>query len=345
MRVHEGKIREIAQGILENLGVSKVNAEIIVDTLICADRRGIHTHGVGKIGDYIDRVRAGVLDPKAEPLVDMRSPAAVFVDAKNGFGQLAAYRAMETAIAAAKQLGVGLALTGNSNHFGIASYYSMMAAQHGLVGITMTNASAGIAPFGAKEVLYGTNPLSIAVPSKSRFPIVLDMSSSVVARGKIRQAMLKEQEIPLGWARDEAGMPTTDPKAALRGSLEPIAGPKGAGLALMIELLCGVLSGSTLPGEVRVIKDTSAPCRTSHLFFVVNPAFFAGEEAFLGQIDETIERVKALTPIADAVYLPGELEAMEQARCDEAGIELTETAICSLIELSGKKILEEELSR
>lgn len=343
MRVHEGKIREIAQGILENLGVSKVNAEIIVDTLICADRRGIHTHGVGKIGDYIDRVRADVLDPEAEPQVDMRSPAAAFVNAKNGFGQLAAYRAMEAAIAAAKQLGVGLALTGNSNHFGIASYYSMMAAQHGLVGITMTNASAGIAPFGAKEVLYGTNPLSIAVPSKSRFPIVLDMSSSVVARGKIRQALTKGTDIPLGWARDEAGMPTTDPKAALKGSLEPVGGPKGAGLALMIELLCGVLSGSSLPGEVRVIKDTSAPCRTSHLFIAINPAFFVGEEAFLSQIDRTIEMVKALTPIADAVYLPGELESMEQKRCDDAGLELTEAAVRGLIELSGRLYTLEEL--
>ena len=327
MRINEEKVRDIALRMLIKEGVPEENAKIVSDTLVCADRRGIHTHGVGKIGDYLDRIKAGVLDSKAQPKVEKRSPVAIYVDGQNGFGQVGAYRAMEEAINSAKVFGIGLAVVGNSNHFGIASYYSMMAANQGMIGLCMTNASPGIAPFGAREVLYGTNPMSFAIPSKSKFPIVLDMSSSVVARGKIRQALQKNQQLQPGWARDEKGQPTTDPKAALKGSLEPVGGPKGSGLALIIEVLCGVLSGCTMPGEVLVIKNTSGPCKTSHLMIAIDPTFFIGREAFAQKIDLVIDMVKGLTPIADAVYLPGELEAMEQERCDEGGIDLSSVTI------------------
>lgn len=325
-----------AQRVLQKAGVREEDSWIIADTLLCADLRGIYSHGIGKLDNYTARVEAGVLDPSASLKVERENAVMAVINAHNGFGQVAAYHAMELALKKAKENGIGMVLVNNSNHFGIASYYSLMAAEKKLIGVVATNASPGIAPFGAKEKLFGTNPISIAVPSKSKFPIVLDMSSSVVARGKVRQAITTGGQIPLGWARDKDGIPTTDPAAALKGTLEPISGPKGSGLALMVEIMCGVLSASTLPGEVRMITDTSGPCKTGHLFYAINPESFMNGEQFLGDIDDTISRIKGLSPIDKEVYVPGELEYLNTRKSSKEGILLKDTAIASLNVLSQK---------
>lgn len=330
MLLQEGKVRQALESGLVREGVIPEHAAIVADTLICADQRGIHTHGAGKIGDYLKRIREGVLQPNAQPVVKKESCSTAMLDAQNGFGQVAAYHGMNMAIAKAKACGIGLCTVTQSNHFGIASYYTMMASSQHLIGVSATNASAGIAPFGAQEILYGTNPFSVAAPSGSKFPVVLDMSSSVVARGKIRQAIQQKKDIPVGWARDKSGQPTTDPEAALKGSLEPIAGPKGSGLALMIEILCGMLGGSTLPGEVRVIKDVSGPCNTGHLLMALDPDFFAGQLHLETLIDQTIDQVKSLTPVEKTIYLPGELEAMRQERCTNGVLELPDRNVQEL---------------
>lgn len=330
MLLQEEKVRRaLVDGLLRE-GVVSEHAAIVADTLICADQRGIHTHGAGKIGDYLKRVREGVLQPNVRPVIKKESCSTAMLDAQNGFGQVAACHGMNLAIAKAKECGIGLCTVSRSNHFGIASYYAMMASRQHLIGFATTNASPGIAPFGAREVLYGTNPFSVAVPSGSRFPVVLDMSSSVVARGKIRQAIQQKKDIPVGWARDEAGQPTTDPEAALRGSLEPVAGPKGSGLALIIEMLCGILGSSTLPGEVRVIKDVSGPCNTGHLVMALDPDFFAGQLHLETLVDQTIDRVKSLTPVEKEIYLPGELEAMRQECCAKGMLDLPERNVHEL---------------
>ena len=325
-----------AQRVLQNAGATQEDSVIVADTLVCANLRGIHSHGVGKLDNYIARVEAGVLDPQAHPEIERENAVTAVINAHNGYGQVAAYRAMELAIQKAEHSGIGMVLANNSNHFGIASYYALMASEKKMIGTVATTASPGIAPFGAKEKLFGTNPISVAVPSKSKFPIVLDMSSSVVARGKVRQAITAGAEIPLGWARDKDGNPTTDPIAALKGTLEPISGPKGSGLALMVEILCGVLSGSSMPGEVRVITDVSGPCKTGHLFYAINPECFRDSEEFLSAIDDTISRIKNLSPINDAIYVPGELEYLHEQKCSEEGISLKEAALSSLNVLSQK---------
>ena len=328
------KLSAFAIDVLCKIGVSKESAEIVVDTLIRADLRGISTHGVGKLEDYVARIEAKVLDPKAAVKIQRESAVTALLDAKNGFGQVAAFTAMELAIKKASESGIGMVLVNHSNHFGIASYYSLMAAKKNLIGIVSTNASAGIAPFGAKEKMFGTNPLSVAVPSKSKFPIVLDMSSSVVARGKIKQALAAGQPLPLGWALDADGKPTTDPTAALKGTLEPVSGPKGSGLALMIEIICGVLSGSAMPGEVKPITDLSGNCNTGHFFCAIDPKVFIDPELFLSNIDETISRIKEKTPVANEVFVPGEIEHNNEQKNRKQGITMKEKAIKSLKVLS-----------
>lgn len=329
-------LRTFAERVLAKAGAGEADAKIIADTLVCADLRGIHSHGVGKLDHYLNRVEAGVLDPAARMEVERDKAVTALIDARNGFGQVAAHRAMELALRKAETYGIGMALVRNSNHFGIASYYALMAAEKGMIGLASTDASAGIAPFGAKEKLFGTNPIAVAVPSAERFPVVLDMSSSVVARGKVRQALTAGGEIPLGWARDKDGAPTTDPAAALKGTLEPISGPKGSGIALMVEVLCGVLSGSTLPGEVRVITDTSGPCRTGHLLCAIDPDSFMDRAQFLADMDQTIARIKALTPIGGEVIVPGELEHRHTTDCLRNGVPMKDGAIRTLRELAVK---------
>lgn len=339
-RVEEQKLRLFAEKVLQILGVSKADSQIITDVFIRADKRGIHTHGTGKLSSYIERIYAGVLNPVTRIEIERETPVIAMINAHNSFGQVAAYRAMEMAINKAKSSGISMVLVNHSNHFGIASYYGLMAAKYNMIGIVQSNSSPGIAPFGAKEKMFGTNPIAVAVPSQKNFPIVLDMSSSVVARGKVRQALAAKQTIPLGWARDKDGNPTTDPEAALKGTLEAIAGPKGSGIALMVEVFCGILSGAGLPGDVRVITDTSGPCNTGHLLCAIEPACFTDKNRFLSDVDEAVKRIKNLTPINDSIFLPGEIEYNHEEDARKHGIELKESAMRSLKELSEKFMIE-----
>lgn len=327
------RLRAFAEAVLRKAGAGAEAAANVAEVLVYADRRGIRSHGVGKLGDYVKRVEAGVLDPAALTEVLRDNAVTALLDAHNGFGQSAAIQAMDMASRKAEAHGLGMVLVRNSNHFGIASYYSLMAARKGMIGVASTNASPGIAPFGAKEKLFGTNPVSVAIPTATMFPVVLDMSSSVVARGKVRQALAAGGEIPFGWARDADGAPTTDPAAALKGTLEPIAGPKGSGLALAVEVLCGVLSGSALPGGVRVITDTGGPCHTGHLLLAVNPDCFAERADFLADMDKAIAKLKALTPIGDEVLAPGELEWRHEQASGRDGVVMGGNAIAALTEL------------
>jgi LDH2 family malate/lactate/ureidoglycolate dehydrogenase len=335
-RVEENKLRGFAEKVLQKAGVSEVDSQIIIDIFICADNRGIHTHGVGKLSSYIERIDAGVLNPVSQIEIERETSVTATINANNSFGQVAAYRAMEMAIAKAKTSGISMLLVNHSNHFGIASYYALMAAKYNMIGVVQSNSSPGIAPFGAKEKLFGTNPIAVAVPSLTHFPLVLDMSSSVVARGKVRQALAAGEDIPLGWARDQNGNPTTDPADALKGTLEAIAGPKGSGIALMVEIFCGILSGAGLPGEVRVITDTTGPCNTGHLLCAIDPGCFTDKNRFFSDVDKTIERIKNLSPINNEIYLPGEIEHNYEEDARKHGIELKESAMESLKALSEK---------
>jgi len=291
-------------------GMSSEEAEIMSDTLMFAEMRNVKSHGIIRLPTYIERMEKGVVNNKPEMKLTNNQYAAVsMLNADNGMGQVAGYKAMKEAMNIAKVYGIGMVAVKNSNHFGVASYYSMMASKDDMIGLVMTNASPAIAPFGTKAPLLGTNPLSVAVPAKYKKPIVLDMSMSTVARGKIRMAALQNKEIPLDWGLDEEGNPTADPYEALKGSLVPIGGVKGSGLSLIVDLLTGVLTDTSLTGEVKNITDMSGPSKTSHVFIAVNISSFIDTDVYKKNVDSVVNNIKSLPPKGNnEIFMAGEIE-------------------------------------
>ena len=227
----------VCETILEKMGVPGRIARITSDVLVKADLRGIHSHGVSRMPVYVQRIKNGAISANPKIVKISESGSTELIDGGNGLGQYGAYIGMEGCIAKAKETGVGVTGIRNNNHIGMASYFSMMALQHDMIGITFNNGSPHVAAWGGKDPLIGTNPISIAIPSGADFPVVLDMASTVVSRGKIMLAEKGKKEIPVDWAFDRRGVPTTDPLAALKGTLMPIGGYKGYGYATIVEVL------------------------------------------------------------------------------------------------------------
>ncbi|MCL2669631.1 MAG: Ldh family oxidoreductase, partial [Syntrophaceae bacterium] len=238
------QVEDFCNRVLTKAGLSPESAMIVTKSLMCAELRGVYSHGVVRLETYLQRVETGVMKLSAAVTTEMDHKAVALLNANNSFGQVAGHKAMALAIKKAKEYGNGIVAVKNSNHFGVAAFYAGMAAEENMVGCVLTNSSPAMAVFGTKTPLIGTNPLAIVIPAGKHLPIVLDMSTSVVARGKIRYSALVGQDIPLGWARDPEGKPTQDAKLALKGTLEPVGGPKGSGLSLIIDLLCGVLTNT-----------------------------------------------------------------------------------------------------
>jgi LDH2 family malate/lactate/ureidoglycolate dehydrogenase len=260
------------------------------------------------------------------------------LDGGNGLGQVAAHRAMSLAIQKARQFGTGLVLVRNTNHIGILAFYSVMAAQQGMVGVVLCNSAPSMSPWGGAEPFFGTNPLSIAIPGEGSDPIVLDMSSSIVARGKIRRAQRMKEPIPLGWALDENGQPTTDPDAALKGTLLPIGGPKGYGLAFMIDILTGMLSGSHYGPAVRSFHELSGPTGIGVLTLALDIERFMPLAQFkerLASYTGSLRKVRRAKGVS-RIYLPGEIELEKEKKSLEEGIELSDSTVRSLNQLLEK---------
>jgi LDH2 family malate/lactate/ureidoglycolate dehydrogenase len=338
-------LRGFLEDILEAAGMRPEPAAIVADTLIYADLRGVASHGVARLSSYLDRIRAGVMELDPPMRLTREAPASGLLDAGNGFGQIAGVTAMDIAIEKARSGGSAVIGVANSNHFGVAAYFAEQATRAGMVGIVLTNSSPAMTAYNTSTPLVGTNPIAIGVPAGMQRPIVLDMSTSVVARGKIRLASLTGQSIPLGWAYDENGLPTEDPHSALKGSLAPIGGPKGAGLSLIIDLLAGVLTGTGLTGEVKNITDISGPSRTGHLMIAFDVARFIPLEIFNANVDGVIAKIKAM-PSADGgpVYLPGELEAIGSEERARDGIKVQHDILRILRDLGDEYLGESRLS-
>lgn len=319
-------LNEFCIGMFIKAGMSSEEAEIMSDTLMFAEMRNVKSHGIVRLPTYIDRMEKGVVNNKPEmKFINNPFAAVSTLNADNGMGQVAGYKAMKEAMNIAKVYGIAMVAVKNSNHFGVASYYSMMASEDDMIGLVMTNASPAIAPFGTKTPLLGTNPLSVAVPAKCKKPIVLDMSMSTVARGKIRMAALQNKEIPLDWGLDEEGNPTADPYEALKGSLVPIGGVKGSGLSLIVDLLTGVLTDTSLTGEVKNITDMSGPSKTSHVFIAVNISSFIDTDVYKKNVDSVVNNIKSLPPKGNnEIFMAGEIEQrlMDERRSSGIPVEI-----------------------
>ncbi|MHB8908575.1 MAG: Ldh family oxidoreductase [Syntrophales bacterium] len=324
--------------VFEKLGVPHEDALIAAGAIVGSNLRGVDTHGVIRMLVYSAKLKGGFVNPKPNlrPLRETKGTA--LIDGGNGFGQIVGYRAMEIAIKKAKDVGISCVSVRNSNHFGTCAHYSMMALPQDMIGLAFTNASAQIAPTGGAEKMLANNPWSIAVPAGKRFPVVLDMANSVVARGKIRQAAKEGRSIPPEWAVNKAGEPTTDPKAALEGFLLPIAGYKGYGITLMVDLLTGVLANSAYGPRVQGLDIVEAIGGVGHTFMAIDVAAFDEAAEFKARMDAYIDEIKGSKKAAgvDTIYLPGELEFLKEQDRRKTGILLHPNIVSDL-----QKIAEE----
>ena len=335
-------IDEVASRLLAINGVSQASIDIVLDTINFANQRGVPTHGVGRLPLYIKKIRAGNLNPKDEIETVTDSGAVAILDAHGCLGQVAAKRAIDLAIEKAACYGIAAVGVQNSNNFGMAGYFGDYAAKKGMAALIFANASPAIAPTGGKEKLLGTNPLCFAFPGGSKhWPVVLDMATSVVARGKIRLAAKNEEKIPLDWALDENGQPTDDPKEALKGSLLPFGGYKGYGLSLFVDIFAGLLTGSAFAGGVEQLSKMDSFSNNGHLFIVMDSKRFMSEAELDERVDYLVQRVKACGE-PDTVRLPGESGYAKMTTHIET-VELPETQISEINHLAEEFGLAERL--
>ena len=330
--ISEKKLKKVISEILKGYGENKESALLAADCLVKADMRGISTHGTYLLIPMFQRVKAGMLDLPTKITLVKEDNATSIIDGGNGLGQLAARKAMCISIEKAKKYGIALTLVRNTNNISFLGYYSNLATQEGMIGFVGCNAASSMAPWGSSEAFIGTSPISISIPAKKERSIILDMSSSIVARGKIRKASRNKEKIPLGWAIDEDGNPTTDPNEALKGTLLPIAGPKGSALAIVIDIIAGMLSGSRFGPEVKTFHKLKGATGVGVFCMAIDISQFIELELFYSKIDEYIRSIKNLKKVKNTseIYLPGELEFIREEKSREEGIDLDPKAMKNL---------------
>lgn len=330
------ELRSWARSLLAAAGLREDACDIVADTLVAADLRGVSSHGVYRLPIYLQRLERGLVDRDPKPVVLRQGGAVALVDAQHAPGQVAGVYAVDLAISLARAHGVGLTLVRRSSHYGAAAYYVLRAARQGLVALTVSNVEPDVVPFGGARAALGTNPLAFAAPGgPGAEPVVLDMATSQVAMGKVLRARVTGEPLEPGWAVDAEGRPTTDPEAAR--AVVPLGGAKGYGLALMIELLAGALSGAGTGAAVRrMYDDWDEPQDVGHFFLVIDPEAAVGSAGFAEATAGIIASLKATPPApgVERVVVPGEIEAERERVLGKSGIALPPTLVRELLDLS-----------
>ncbi len=310
-------------------GLDPPGAEIVAQSLVEADLRGVYSHGVVRLWLYERRLRAGLIRPSPPMRLERTGPATAILYGAHGAGQVVGTRAMAEAIAMARETGVGCVAVTESNHFGIAAYFTMQALAHDMIGLAVSHADSLVAPYGSAKAFFGTNPLSVAIPAGDEEPVVLDMATSVAPIGKVTSAKAAGKPIPPGWAIDATGEPTTDPTKALEGCLLPFGTYKGYGVCLVVEVLSALLAGSPFGPHVPIPFTAVHIQNLGHFFAALDLRRFVDPTVFKARMDRMIREIKAL-PVAPEfaeILVAGEPEV----RCRKArlrdGIPLTAEAV------------------
>ncbi|MCC7368651.1 MAG: Ldh family oxidoreductase [Chloroflexi bacterium] len=313
----------LCEAVFQRLGFSEREVQDCTYAIMFATLRGLDSHGIVSILPGVSSsVKRGQTQPNAEIITLRESSIAAVYKGNRAAGPVIAAHAMRAAMGRAKQYGIGAVTTVHCAHFGAASAYAAMALSEGMFGLVMCNAAAHVAPFGGAGSLHGTNPIAYAAPGKDGPPIVLDIATSMVASGQLAKAARRGQSIPLGWAVDADGKATTDPAAGLKGSLMPFGGHKGYGIAVLVDLLTGALSGSTLGLDVQQSNPDPEVGGQAFFFLAIDPEFFSSREVFAAQVDKLTRDAKSIKPAEgfSEVLLPGELEWREEQKRKASGI-------------------------
>ncbi len=338
-RVSPVALRDWTQRVVEWIGTPRDIAADVAEILVASDRRGIASHGTARLPSYLALVEADVMDPAARPVHDGGRPALARFDARNGWGHHAGRVAVDWAIDAAGHLGIAAAVVAHTNHYGIAGWYALRAAKAGMIGVSLSNTSPLVAPTRARQPLIGTNPIAIAAPAGHFGAFCLDMATSTIPRGRIEVAERRGELLPVGWAIDAEGRPARTPEAALAGALHPLggeestAGYKGYGLGLAVDMLTGVLSGSTFGPNIIGLFSTAGPSDLGQTFIVVDPAAADPTGGFVARLEGYLDQLVAAPTVPGApgrVLVAGEPEVEAEGRSDARGIAIDAIHAASL---------------
>jgi LDH2 family malate/lactate/ureidoglycolate dehydrogenase len=335
-------LRLVVSGIFAGCGMSREDADLLAHTLVLSDLRGIHSHGVLRVPDYVKKLTLDGVDPRAVPKVVTDRGGAIVVDACNAMGQIAGTFAMRAAIARARQTGLALAAVRGSNHCGAMDYYTLLAVNEGMVGIAGTNALPTMAPWGGIDKIVGINPVSIAVPANTVRSVVLDFAFGATAHGKIRVYHQKGAPIPEGWAFDRHGKPTTEAAEALHGLIQPIGQHKGVGLGMMVGILSTLLSGAAYGTESGNMIDGARPGVDGHFFLAIDVSFFVDPEEFRRRVDGIVQQVhgSGRAKGTDRLLVPGQLEAELEDHHGSSGIPLAATTFNDILEAAERFVVD-----
>jgi len=338
-RINHEKLTRFVQAAFEKLGVPAADAQIAAETLVAADLRGVDTHGVIRFSPhawYVKWLSDGSMTAKPNIQVISETPSTALLDGDRGMGMVIGHRAMELAIEKAKQCGIGMVGVRNSRHYGMSAQYALQALAHDMIGIAMTNASRQVVPTFGREARFGTNPMCFAVPADKELPFVLDMATTTAAAGKLELAARLEKSIPTGWALDEKAEATHDPRVAQKARrLLPLGGSrdngshKGYGLAILVEILCGVLTGT-----LTALNADQDP--RGHFFGAIRVDAFRPVTEFKRDMDRLIRELKSTPPIQgqNRVYVAGEIEFETAEERAERGVPLLPSVLKGLREVS-----------
>jgi LDH2 family malate/lactate/ureidoglycolate dehydrogenase len=320
------QLKQISINILKAVGASRDEGETVADSLVKANLRGVDSHGVIHLPVYVNRVKHKTIIPGAPFRVVHETTSTALVDGGSGFGQVVAVKAMELAVEKARRTGVGAIGVFNTNHFGMAAYYALIALQNDMASIITSNTSPWVVPWGGRVPMLGTNPICIGIPSGQEIPIILDMATSAAARGKIEKAVKEGTKIPADWAVDEEGRPTIDPIAALKGALLPFGGPKGYGLSFVIDVLSGCLTGAAFGKDVVSLYPENERSSLGHFLLVINPDAFIPINEFKASVAKAVQGIKACptAPGVPEVLVPGEIEYRTEQKRLKEGVPISE---------------------
>jgi LDH2 family malate/lactate/ureidoglycolate dehydrogenase len=331
---------EFCVRVFETLGVSPEDASVTAENLVMANLRGIDSHGVARLSRYVKGLQDGVMVARPVETVVVETPTTITIDAGAGLGQPVSHRAMARAIDKARDYGCGFAAVRNSNHYGIAGYYAMMALEQDMIGFSATNADVLVVPTFGRDAMYGTNPIALAVPAGEERPFVMDMATSTVPRGKLEVYQRLEKAMPTGWATDEKGLPTADAGLVLDnfakragggllplgGAGEEFSGYKGYGLGMMVEILSAVLPGAAYLTAVypRDANGKPLPANLGHFFGAWRLDAFRPAQEIKAAMDDLMRRLKNARKAegASRIYIHGEKEFEQADRRAGAGIPL-----------------------
>ncbi len=322
--------RSIIIEILTRMDVPLEHAEIVADVTVDANVKGFSSHGLGRFPQYVKGLKVGTIVTDAEIEIEKETSAMALINGNHIFGHVVAYKAMKIAIEKAKETGIGIVGVHDSNHFGVAGYYSDMAIMEDMIGLVMANTEPAVAPIGGKEPILGTNPLAIGIPS-NKYYVSVDMATSASARGKLIEAIRKGQKIPENVALDADGNPTIDPEAALKGSILPFGTHKGYALSFMIEIIAGPLVKAAAGKAVKGTANPEKMCTKGDLMIVIDPSKFVDIDDFKEEVDGLIEEIKAS---GDQIFIPGDIEVMNINKAKVEGLPVDDALYKQILEIS-----------